>query len=312
MSPNSPNGVWGGYGWIDGEGANNGSRRWQYLGDVTYSPGNHELKAGADYRDGHTDMVFTCTGGQCVQVRDDWGEPYYQHTFAAHGGDPLQPLPAGVFSASVQDTSIYLQDSWRPAAGLTVNIGLRWESERLLDYRGATRLDLTNEWQPRLGIVWDPWKNGQSKLYASAGRFYYAFPTAATTWWFGDVTGVDTYNHDPVSTVPDESVRGPGGDAGSLVWFGGGPWGTPVDKSLQGAYQDELTIGVERLFGKTLTVGIKGTARRLGNVIEDRCDLDPSQNGDAFLRGHQSRLQWALRARRLRLLHRPRHDLRRK
>ncbi len=118
--------------------------------------------------------------------------------------------------------------------------------------------------------------------YASAGRFYYAFPTVATTWWFGDVTGVDTYNHDPVSTVPDESVRGPGGDAGSLVWFGGGPWGTPVDKSLQGAYQDELTIGVERLFGKTLTVGIKGTARRLGNVIEDRCDLDPSQNGDAF------------------------------
>jgi len=55
-----------------------------------------------------------------------------------------------------------------------------------------------------------------------------------------------------------------------------------VDTGLTGIHQDEYTVGVERLLGQTLTVGLKGTYRALRNVIEDRCDLDynaPVNNG---------------------------------
>ena len=71
--------------------------------------------------------------------------------------------------------------------------------------------------------------------------------------------------------------------AGSLVQ-GGTPTGEPVDGWTDGvlngtprvkaAYQDELTVGVEKALDPTLSVGLKGTYRTLGRTIEDRCDLD--------------------------------------
>ena len=53
-----------------------------------------------------------------------------------------------------------------------------------------------------------------------------------------------------------------------------GAFGAPVDPGVRGWYQDEMTVGIERLLGPTLTVGFKGTYRTLRNVVEDRCDLD--------------------------------------
>jgi hypothetical protein len=271
--PATPNFVWGGYGWIDGNLGHNVSQRNQFRGDVTLYAGSHELKVGGDYQDGKSDMIYSCTGGQCVQVRNDYGQAYYVHTFSARSGSDLTELSDGRFHAQVRGASAYLQDSWKPAAGLTVNLGLRWDGEYLRNYYGATVLRLTNEWQPRVGVAWDPGKDGRTKLYAFAGRFYYGLPTSAMTWWFGNVTGVDTYNLDPGAITPDPSVLGPGG-YGQLVWFGGSPWITPVDRGLRETYQDEYTVGAERLLDPTFTVGLKATYRRLGNAIEDRCDFD--------------------------------------
>ncbi len=54
----------------------------------------------------------------------------------------------------------------------------------------------------------------------------------------------------------------------------GGLFSTPVDPGLRAIYQDELTVGIERLLEPSFSIGLKGTYRRLGNAIEDRCDLD--------------------------------------
>jgi hypothetical protein len=53
-----------------------------------------------------------------------------------------------------------------------------------------------------------------------------------------------------------------------------GASGNSVDTGLKAPYQDELTVGIEKLFGPTTTVGLKATYRRLGGTIEDRCDFD--------------------------------------
>jgi hypothetical protein len=47
-----------------------------------------------------------------------------------------------------------------------------------------------------------------------------------------------------------------------------------VDTGLKAPYQDEMTVGIERLLGGNLTVGLKATYRRLGATIDDRCDFD--------------------------------------
>src|SRR5262249_62411420 len=54
-------------------------------------------------------------------------------------------------------------------------------------------------------------------------------------------------------------------------------FGEAFDQGLKGISQDELTIGVEKILGSSLTLGLKATYRRLANAIEDRCDLDYNQ-----------------------------------
>ena len=73
---------------------------------------------------------------------------------------------------------------------------------------GETVLRFNNEWQPRVGVVWDPWRDGATKIYASAGRFSYALPTVAAALSFGSLTDMVTYNFDPVSVVQDPNVIG--------------------------------------------------------------------------------------------------------
>jgi hypothetical protein len=113
-------------------------------------------------------------------------------------------------------------------------------------------------------------------------------PTVAMTWWFTTATGVDVYNFDPHSLTPDPNAARVSPDfdptdpasieKAYITWFGGGPTGTPADPHLREAYQDELTLGVERLLDPTFVVGVKATYRRLGNVIEDRCDFIDAEN----------------------------------
>jgi hypothetical protein len=56
----------------------------------------------------------------------------------------------------------------------------------------------------------------------------------------------------------------------------------PVDDGLEGFSQDEVLFGVERDLGQGLTVGVKGTYRRLNNAIDLRADLDPAAGQGSY------------------------------
>src|SRR5262249_3421143 len=94
---------------------------------------------------------------------------------------------------------------------------------------------------------------------------------------FGHGTNYGVWNFDPISVVQDPNVPNHGKRIG-----GGGAFGSAVDDGIKSMYQDELTIGVERLLGQSLTVGLKGTYRSLGRVVEDRCDLYYSKPETGF------------------------------
>ncbi|MDQ2978995.1 MAG: TonB-dependent receptor, partial [Acidobacteriota bacterium] len=162
-----------------------------------------------------------------------------------------------------------LQDSWKVTPGLTVNAGIRWDEEDVQDYTGTTAIKTKNEWQPRVGVIWDPRGNGASKIYAFYGRFYYAIPTDLNVRAYGAQTQVTTYNFDPINTHQDPAVIGH-----SKPFVQGGAFTEPAEAGIKGIYQDEFTVGGEMLLDPTFSVGIKGTYRNLGQVIEDRCDLD--------------------------------------
>ena len=255
---------------MSGESDNNASTRQQYAGGVTLYAGNHEIKVGGDYQDGNSDLLSFFTGGQAVWLRNEYGQPYYLHRYYAVSLDDPTPVADYGAAARVLDYGVYLQDSWRISPGLTLNLGLRWDGESTSNYAGETVLSYNDMWQPRVGVVWDPWQNGETKVYAFAGRFSYALPTVAAALSFASYAMIQTYNFDPVEVTQNPDVI----NHEDYSFVAGGTYGDPVDPGVRGWYQDELTVGIERLITPTLTVGLKGTYRTLRNVIEDRCDLD--------------------------------------
>jgi hypothetical protein len=265
--PDVPRSHTGGYGSIIGATDRSHSHRDQVRGDLSLYLGNHELKAGGDYLHSLTVSADAYTGGQLVQIRNEQGTPYYRHTYYPVSlTDPTPRLERAV-EPRVNDFGVYFQDSWRPGQGLTINAGVRWDGEHVQDYTGATVIH-TGIWEPRVGIVWDPWKDGATKIYASGGRFSYALPTDLAARSYGNGLAYNVYNFDPTSLVQDPNV--PGHPSRDIL---GSAFGTPVDPGLKPISQDELTLGVERLLDPTLVVGIKGIYRSLHTAIEDRCDL---------------------------------------
>jgi hypothetical protein len=269
LSPPEPNASAGGIGLIDGNTQRTASIRDQFRGDATFFLGPHELKAGGDYAAADTTSVTSYTGRQLVRLYDEFGQSYFRHEFFVNrAGDPISSDL--VDRARAVEKSAFVQDVWRISSGLTVNAGLRWDQEDLREARGHSVIH-TTQWQPRLGIVWDPDRDGTTRIYAFAGRFAYSLPTDGTLRAFGSGLLQYTFNFSPTDLTPDSRVLNHPPEP--PITLGAGEL---VDAGIGATYQDELTIGAERALAPTLVVGLKGTYRRLGRLIEDRCDLDPT------------------------------------
>ncbi len=171
---------------------------------------------------------------------------------------------------TTKNIGIFAQDSWKVLKNLTLNVGIRYEEQRLLDAAGATAIAITGEWSPRLGIIWDPMNNGRSKVYASYGRYYSTIPQDIQTRALGNEYNVFAYNYSQgpgkFNPITDFSYLGQNTIQG----------GELVQDNLKGMYQDEFIGGIEYEVFKGWSFGVKGLYKRLGRVIEDRCDLlDP-------------------------------------
>jgi len=245
--PPEPNSITGGFGFVRGLDERPVSSRSQYRGDVTLYAGSHEIKAGGGYSSGRTDAFGIYTGGQMVRILNDHGQTHYEHEYIAAGWHDPTPVEGIHRGAGVRDFGAYLQDSWKAAPNLTINAGLRWDGEDVDDYKRDTVLHLRTAWQPRIGVVWAPWNDGATKVFAFAGRFSGAMSTQGTAAALGDATGAVTWNFDPVSLVPDPGVIG---HEDGEPMFGGASWRTGVDSEMAAPYQDELTLGVERSLGR--------------------------------------------------------------
>ena len=300
----------GGFGNVFGPTVNNASKRESFAGSFTAYAGNHEIKVGGDYSNDATFGTTYYTGGNRVRIRpclQDGGnnqcdlgaapfytngqgetlQVFYQHDLLANGtSDNYEIIDASPFNTPTKRYSGFIQDQWRIIPTLTMNLGVRYDSESFSGFSPDPAIgefkafDLTNQWAPRIGLVWDWAGDGTSKLYASAGRFYFALPTDLNVRVFTANSAAQTYNYDFDSIVQDPAAprrnNFQGGSAsGEPVdgWTEGVKNGTPLTKA---SYQDELTLGVEKALDPTLSVGLKGTYRTLGRTVEDRCDLDGS------------------------------------
>ena len=272
----SPTVTAGGFGFFD----NNKYDRNVVKLSATSFLGNHEFKVGGDYENMKADVQnYQGGAGQRIYKRKKGGVIYYRHRYyiddLAPGFNKADPttwkiaLPQ-VAQPETKNNSLYAQDSWRVLPNFTVSGGLRWESQKLLGRGGVVASKISDNYAPRLGVVWDVANNGRSKAYANAGRFYENIPMDINIRSFGGELVCFCYNFSPdaANIAPDPKVT----QAKSTLLGGA----TPVDPNLKGQYIDELLGGYEYEIRPNLAIGIKGTYRKLGRVIEDMLQANGS------------------------------------
>jgi hypothetical protein len=271
------------FGWTNEDGvqrisgigfyADESFRRQQASASVTYFGdgrfGGHRLKAGAAFENVEVDLIRTISGGEAIGRYDLGGFYLYEHFFFAREKrdprsltqeDVLESLPVDARSSKV---AAFIQDRWQIGSRLTMNLGLRWEMQRLYNAEQEVHATIGGYFAPRLGFTYDLLGDARGKLFGHYGRFYESVPMNIVIRSFGgEIIGL-TYNF---SDQP--------GDVGCAVerqdfcaMFGGDH--SKVDPSLKGQYVSELVLGAEYEVRKKLSVGLKGIRRSLDQVIED-------------------------------------------
>lgn len=233
---------------------------------------NHEFKTGVEYEKDSADVVKRMSGGQQVLIFDNPtnpARPVYQHFYWTIPDATTSPFnaPLSQLDASPEHEiwTAYLQDRWSVLPELTLNVGVRWDRQEIIDASGVTRITLDNDFAPRLGVIWNPGRDKKTKVFGSFGLYYEEIPMDLVIRSFSFERQPRINNFDPTGIVPD-----PQADAildSSSGIFGG--FTEPTDPDLENQYVREIVVGGEREILPDMAVGVKYIYRDYGQVIED-------------------------------------------
>jgi hypothetical protein len=293
-----PNTVSGGYGFLKQQVF----KRDVAKADISAFFGSHQFKFGGDQEivkaindnifSGSDTVTKRCRTAVSATVTCPAANIYYRHRgYAsrkpANAADvQATVLPDLVAAPKDTNTAFYIQDTWKVLTNFTLNLGVRQETQKVGNRDGGTAIDLKHNFAPRLGAIWDVANNGRSKLYANYGRFYEAIPMDINLRSFGGEIGLQVNNFDPTpghftpGTVTPVGGGGVPAVGSGLAYSALGASVTPVDPNLKGQYIDEYLAGYDYELAPSLMVGIKGTYRNLGRVIEDMLVIS---SGDYFI-----------------------------
>ena len=152
---------------------NAGKHNWKFGGSVQYFP-THEWAAS--------------NPGTWVFGRDQFFDPNVPASFASlTGATQFTASFPNVYRDVVNHTyAAYVADEWKPAAGLTLNLGLRYDIQtgvwnenhsqseypRPLPYVDFASRGDKNNFGPRVGLAYDVHKDGKSVVRAGYGLVY--------------------------------------------------------------------------------------------------------------------------------------------
>lgn len=171
--------------------------RYQFVDNFSWTMGRHDTKFGVDFNYLPLDATFTVNYGGVYDFGSfdpgNFGLTGYPELSAvqAYGaGLPatyVQGLGSPHDSFSNKPLGFFWQDSWRMRHNLTLNYGVRYDVEFPPRFKAPTGLAKVgydflnlqkgietdkNNFQPRIGLAWDPKGDGKTVIRASYGLFY--------------------------------------------------------------------------------------------------------------------------------------------
>jgi hypothetical protein len=263
--------------------------------------GEHSLKAGVGYYYLHEDVFDasthprtwlywgrTYTGlGFPVGVGAPVGSTYYgQYGYYYVRGSFTSPY-GGVWNIHANNFSAYLQDSWTLNRRLTINFGVRAESQYIpamtedTSYVGynarPVKFDLGQMLAPRLGLVYDVFGDSSLKIFGSFGIYYDVMKLYMAELTFGgwkrkqdyySLTTPDWRLIAASGNLDDAASQGAGGIYAGTVDFLP-PSFDRVDPGLKPTAQREISFGAEKKLVENLSLSVRLVNKHLLRTIED-------------------------------------------
>ncbi|MEN5168450.1 TonB-dependent receptor [Brevundimonas pondensis] len=243
--------------------------------------GDHHLRVGYD-RENLVSTAKTAYSG---------GALYYARGLATATCAGVTPGADGCIQRRIyasegtyesEQSAFYIQDSWDLASNFSLQLGVRNDVYDYQNKAGQSYIKVSDQWAPRIGFNWDPFKNGVDRIYGSMGDYYLPIATNTSIRASSGETFEDRYF---------QAVRDAGGklvlnadgtpqlgaQLGDPVYLS--PPGVPDPRSVAEAdlkpmYEREFVIGYERSFTSDgflgdWSAGVRYVNRNLESAIED-------------------------------------------
>ncbi|MBP7148786.1 MAG: TonB-dependent receptor [Acidobacteria bacterium] len=231
-----------------------------------------------------TDIPIRSTSGATVTIRG--GIPGCDACAFSNSAAPVQyrvtrarfnPLQEPVTG---EELAFFVQDTWTLNDQWVVKLGLRSSSQELAGSGGFTFPLAVNEFglftddpttynprtykfdteiSPRVGVSFDPWANGKTKLFANYARYFERVPADLAVRQFSNEIGVSVFTF----ADPDLTVR----LSNAVATQGLEPGVVADDTKLP--YVDEIVVGWQQLLRPDLSLEVRGIYRDQGRVLED-------------------------------------------
>ena len=191
--------------------------------------------------------------------------------------------------------SLYVQDQWTVGSRLTLNLGLRTESETVPSFREgvpAMEFGFGDKLAPRLGASYDVRGDGRFKVYGSWGRYYDWTKYELSRGSYGGDTWQIYYRGLETTDVGSLNLSNmPGAD----LWVVPGgyrdrrvPNFDSTDPDIKPMYQDSTSIGTEFQIGANMSFGAHYVHNNLSQTIEDIGAVDAAGN-ETYIIGNPGR-----------------------
>ncbi|NOZ13949.1 MAG: TonB-dependent receptor [Acidobacteria bacterium] len=294
-------GSFGGLGYME----NVHMERDMYKVSLEYFWGNHDIKGGIQYEENKFDSARRYSGGVVYRYQDLGSAVYVRRRMFAIddpngelidyyiSGDRFHQLTtfdSNDNKTETDNTAYFLQDKWNVTDNLMLSIGIRHAEQKIKGnspfFGGPyTAIDIDDMDSPRIGLTYDIFGDGASKLYTSWGTFYENVPMDINNRAFAqEVLYFDYW----VMAKQDVDVDGDGTigfwdfNANNYDWNyatnsdsiiftfpsgAGGP--APVADGLKGTSDDEFIVGYEQLLNDNWSAGVRFKYRSLNHIIED-------------------------------------------
>jgi len=214
---------------------------------------------------------------------------------------------------------IFFQDKYQPTRRLTLNLGVRFEKENLPSFNQFPSL-INFGWgdkiAPRLGFAYDLTGNGETKIFASFGRFFDRVKFALPRGLFGgDIFLDDYFELFPGETAGQFNIgnviggfTGPSvcptsgfiiagarsrcqinrrvnaNDPTATATNGGGA----VDPDLRPFRQTEFTVGAEKQISRDYVFRARYTYKNVDEAVED-AGVRNSADSESYIIGNPGR-----------------------